>query len=93
MAKHSGSMGSEFPGLPHGGCGLGQQLIQLGTAKKPAVEHDRLNAADIANVGHRIGVEEDQVRQLTDGDAAGLVLATQEPRRRDRRRLKCFHWR
>jgi hypothetical protein len=45
------------------------------------MEYDRLNAAHIPNVDHRVGVEEDEVRQLADGDAAGLVLAAQEPGR------------
>jgi len=64
--------------LPDRGRGPGQQLIQRRTAKEPAVEYDRLNVADIANVDHRVGVEEDKVRQLADGDAAGLVLAAQD---------------
>ena len=56
------------------------------------MEYDGVNAADMANVDHRIGVEKDEVRQLADSDGAGLVLAAQEPGGRDRRRLECFHW-
>ena len=69
-----------------------QHLLELRLGKELAAEHDRIDLPAVADVGERVRVEQDKVRDLTRFNRAEILLLAEVPCRVQCGGLQGFYW-
>ena len=67
--------------------------IEVGSTVESTVCHDGTNPLRVTNVGERIGLQQDEIRELAHLDRSQRIGKPQHARGIDRRRSQSLQWR